>query len=351
MFDHRFSIDDRDVHEGGVHVGWAVGEVEAEGLLLESAPVEDALDGGDGHLDFVAVRFARGEALHPHTRDEEKSGQRVIMRADEAQHLEADAGDDRNQDDPAEEAHPEGVDADHHEQQDGDQHDIDDEAGATALVLLAGGGDIIHRQREAVLDTVDALMLRTVVLEGTRDVRRAGDHFNIDDKEQHTNHALDETEQRCMRQQRLQEAGDPGRKDHEEEHRDHEGKDHDDRFEHRLELIAEGTVQPGLEFRRLLFRLLRIILEEGRTEGEAAHAEHHGIHERKDAADQRCLQEGMLIRHGDVRILHHRDGAIRLPDPYRIALAVPHHHPLDDGLTTDATVDLGVWDSRCRAFI
>lgn len=334
-----------------MHVGWAVGEVEAEGLLLESTPVEDALDGGDGHLDFVAVRFARGEALHPHTRDEEKSGQRVIMCADEAQYLEADAGDDRNQDDPAEEAHPEGVDADHHEQQDGDQHDINDEAGATALVLLAGGGDIIHRQREAVLDTVDALMLRTVVLEGTRDVRRAGDYFNIDDKEQHTNHALDEAEQRCMRQHRFQEAGDPGRKDHEEEHRDHEGKDHNDRFEHRLELVPEGTVQPGLKLRRLLLRILRVILEEGRTEGEAAHAEHHGIHEGKDAADQRCLQEGMLIRHGDVRVLHHRDGAIRLPDPHGIALAVPHHHPLDDGLTTDATVDLGVWDSRCRAFI
>ena len=25
-------------------------------------------------------------------------------------------------------------------------------------------------------------------------------------------------------------------------------------------------------------------------------------------------------------------------------LAVPHHHPLDDGLTTDATVDLGMWE-------
>ena len=325
-----------------MHVGWAVGEVKAEGLLLERAPVEDALDGGDGHLDLIAVRFARGEALHPHTRDKEKSGQRVIMRADEAQHLEADAGDDRNQDDTAEEAHPEGIYTDHHEQQDGDQHDIDDEAGATALVLLAGGGDIVHRQREAMLDTVDALMLRTVVLEGTRDVRRTGDHFNIDDKEQHTNHALDEAEQRCMRQHRLQEAGDPGRKDHEEEHRDHEGKDHDDRFEHRLELIAEGTVHPGLEFRRLLLRLLRIILEEGCTEGEAAHAEHHGIHEGKDTTDQRSLQKRMLVRHGDVRILHHGDGAIRLPDAHRIALAVSHHHPLDDRLTTDAAVDLGL---------
>ena len=191
-----------------------------------------------------------------------------------------------------------------------------------------------------MLDTVDALVLGAVVLEGTRDVRRAGNHFDIDDKEQHTDHALDEPEQRFVRQQRLQEAGDPGWEDHEEEHRDHEGKDHNDRFEHRLELIAEGPVQPGLELRRLLLRILRVILEEGRAEGEAAHAEHHGIHEREDAADQRCLQEGMLIRHGDVCILHHRDGAIRLPDPHGIALAVPHHHPLDDGLTTDATVDL-----------
>ena len=145
-----------------------------------------------------------------------------------------------------------------------------------------------------------------------------------------------------MRQHRLQEAGDPGREDHEEEHRDHEGKDHDDRLEHRFELISEGPVQPGLELRRLLLRLLRVILEEGCTEGEAAHAEHHGIHEGEHAADQRCLQEGMLIRHGDVRILHHRDGTIRLPHAHRIALAVSHHHPLDDGLTTDAAVDLGL---------
>ena len=266
------------------------------------------------------------------------------MRADEAQYLEADAGDDRNQDDTAEEAHPEGVDADHHEQQDGDQHDIDDKAGAAALVLLAGDGDIIHRQREAVLDTVDALVLGAVVLEGTRDVRRTGDHFNIDDKEQHTNHALDEAEQRCMREHRLQEAGDPSREDHEEKHRNHEGKDHDDRFEHRLELISEGPVQPGLELRRLLLGILRVILEEGCTEGEAAHAEHHGIHEGKDTTDQRCLQKRMLIRHGDVRVLHHRDGAIRLPDTHRIALAVSHHHPLDDRLSTDAAVDLGVWE-------
>ena len=334
-----------------MHVGWAVGEVEAEGLLLERAPVEDALNGGDGHLDLVAVRLTRGEALHPHTRDEEKAGQRVVMRADEAQHLEADAGDDRNQDDTAEETHPDGFDADHHEEKDGDQHDIDDEAGAAALVLLAGGGDIVHRQRKAMLDTVDALVLGTVVLEGTRDVRRAGNHFNIDDKEQHTDHALDEAEQRFMWQQRLQEAGDPGRKNHEEEHRDHEGKDHNDRFEHRLELIAEGPIQPGFELRRLLLGILRVILEEGRAEGEAAHAEHHGIHEGEDAADQRCLQERMLIRHGEVAILHHRDGTIRLPDPHGIALAVPHHHPLDDGLTTDATVDLGLRGSRCRGFI
>lgn len=325
-----------------MHVGWAVGEVEAEGLLLERAPVEDALDGGDGHLDLVAVRLTRGEALHPHTRDEEKAGQRVVMRTDEAQYLEADAGDDRNQDDTAEETHPDGVDADHHEEKDGDQHDIDDEAGAAALVLLAGGGDIVHRQWEAMLDTVDALVLGTVVLEGTRDVRRAGNHFDINDKEQHTDHTLDEAEQRFVWQQRLQEAGDPGRENHEEEHRDHEGKDHNDRFEHRLELIAEGTVQPGLKLRRLLLRILRVILEEGRAEGEAAHAEHHGIHEGEDAADQRCLQERMLICHGEVRILHHRDGAIRLPDPHGIALAVPHHHPLDDGLSADATVDLGL---------
>ena len=161
------------------------GQVEDERLAREVARTgrdglavgfERLLHRDDRDLDHVVRGLLGRDHLHEQTRVEQHLDQRVrAVPRPEPEDLVADRGDDRDQQHAAADHDQRLLPADQGERDDREQDHDDQEFRAAALVRGWVLADLADGQRIAGLEGVDRHVLRAVVLEHPRDVRRATD--------------------------------------------------------------------------------------------------------------------------------------------------------------------------------
>ena len=146
----------------------------------------------------------------------------------EADDLVAHAGDERDEDDAAEDEQVPGRAAHGREHEDRDhQHDEQERRAAAqvqGLVLL----DVGHGELFSVLQRVDAHVLRAVVLEHAAQVLDLGDDGEVGEEDADAHEALDHPEQEALAEPALQQAGEEQRGDEEEADGEGEGDDERD---------------------------------------------------------------------------------------------------------------------------
>ena len=112
-----------------------------------------------------------------------------------------------------------------------------------------------------MLNTVDALMLRTVVHKGAADVFHPGNQFDIRNKNSNADNALQDCHNDVGMDDLLAGVCDQQRQDHENADGHDNGKYHNNRHKHLLHLFSEDFVHP--EFQLTRFRILIILKEAG----------------------------------------------------------------------------------------
>ena len=133
----------------------------------------------------LVVIFWTGARVEQHLDDRVRA-----VAGAEFEQLVADRRDDRDEQDPARD-HRRRLPADEAEREDREQDHDDQELGAAALV----GGRVLadpRTKRVAGLERVDRHVLRAVVLEDPRDVRRASDQGQVAEEDRDPDQALDE---------------------------------------------------------------------------------------------------------------------------------------------------------------
>ena len=106
---------------------------------------------------------------------------------------------------------------------------------------------MVYGECHAVLDAVDALMLRTVVHKGAADVLHPGNHFNICDKDRDADEAFQDCHDGIGVDDLLAGICDEQRQHHEDADGHDHGKYHDNRHKDLLDLLAEYLVHPQFQ--------------------------------------------------------------------------------------------------------
>ena len=200
-------------------------------------------------------------------------------------------------------------------------------------MLLGAGAHVGHRQFQAVLQAVDTLVFRAVVHKGALDVLHAAHQFDICDKDDDTDHALQHRHHRVRRDKPAAQPGDKQGQHHKNPDGHDKGKYHHHRHEHALQLFPKHLVQPCLEFGR---GFLLVVLEKAAGPGQGAHAQDHGVRETENTADKGQSQDLCLPGHTHVMILFHLNFPVRFADRDRVIRAVLHHNALDYRLSADS---------------
>ena len=156
--------------------------------------LEGLLHRDDRDLDHVVGRLLGRDHLDEDARVHEHLDDRVlpVPRA-ELEDLVADRGDDRDQQDPADDHDERLLPADEAEREDRQEDDDDEELRAAALVGGRVLADLVDGQRVAGLEGVDRHVLGAVVLEHAPDVRRPGDQQQVAEEDRDP----DEPSTRC----------------------------------------------------------------------------------------------------------------------------------------------------------
>ena len=178
---------------------------------------------------------------------------------------------------------------------------------------------ILHRQRQPVFNTVNALVLRTVVHKSPLDILHPGNQQHIQNKDSNPHKSFDYGAHTVRRdvffQQRRQEV----REHHEDSHCQYKGKCH--RHPHQ---------QAFLLFLLLGFLLCHLLpfflLEKTGGIGQRLHPENHGIDKIKDTPDERNLSQLLpSVDNALIRLLAYKDFSVRLTDCHGIIILMLHH--------------------------
>ena len=141
----------------------------------------------------------------------------------ELEDLVADRGDDRDEQQAADDHHDRRLPADQRERDDREQDHDDEELGAAALVGGRVLADLVDGQRVAGLEGVDRHVLGAVVLEDAADVRRARDEHQVAEEDRDPDEALDEVLDEPVLDVGGRDAGDEQRQQEEDRRRRRRG--------------------------------------------------------------------------------------------------------------------------------
>ena len=194
---------------------------------------------------------------------------------------------------------------------------------------------IVHGQILVCLERVDRLVFRSVILEHAANLLHVGDGDDVCEEENRSDHTVDGVVGEVGHRRHPvmpDEIRDAERRENEDAHADEQGQDH--RPRHR-------------RARHLLFALLILRGHTGRIV-QRADAENERLDENDGTADDRELQEGILLRDGDQPVLADGHAAIGLADGDRVAGQRAHHDALEDRLTSDQHVHVPVCSGRHR---
>jgi hypothetical protein len=148
------------------------------------------------------------------------------------------------------------------------------------------------------------------------------DQAEVGDEERDADHALDDHEPPGVD---ADEVGDQRRRDLEE--RDREA----DRDREREDQRAARELGRGLLVLGRVLVLRRVV----GADREGAEADRERLAERNDPAHDREPEQPVLGHRGLDRALHLGDRAVRLANGDRPGGRAPHHHALEDGLSSD----------------
>ena len=213
-----------------------------------------------------------------------------------------------------------------------DNHNEYQEAGSAARMYSVEGLCILRRQFQPLFETVDGLMLRTMILEYRLDVRHFGDQHHVEHENQHAGNPFYQILQQDAVCYIRQPAHSQGRQDHKQAHTHGDGQNHGQDHENLPGLfLAQLFFYPDVEF--ILFISFRIEFFQ-LVGGVHEHLGtlHQRGHEIDHAADQRNLTPLAALR---AWFCLHVNPAVRQAEADGSSLRAAHHDPFNYGLAAD----------------
>ena len=194
--------------------------------------------------------------------------------------------------------------------------------------------NIVHGKRPSLFNTIDTLVLCTVILVKPVNILHQADSHNINEKDQNSDHTLDNCQKGSIPHILCEKGRQKIRQKNEntdcKSHRDHRGNSH----QNTLALSAGHFIQCLVKLRLSGF----LILVKGCRIVECLHAKPKGINKIKHTSDKRNLRDlfplETSLKYTDV----HFDLSIRFTDCHCVVILVLHHDTFQNSLTTDSTV-------------
>ena len=190
---------------------------------------------------------------------------------------------------------------------------------------------VFHIQLPAVLQAVDAFMLRAVVLVYPADILHGRDGRHVDQKNGQPHQALQNGEQGSVADKALEQQADPEGQGDEDGHRQDDGKGDRQPHEKLFSISLRRPVQHGVRLRLLRF----LILVKARGPGQRLHAKHHGVYEIENAAGKRQLRDPPASPDALILFFLRFDPAVRPAHRYGVLFPVFHHDAFQDRLSAD----------------
>ena len=250
----------------------------------------------------------------------------------------------------------------HGEHDDGHDEHHDDERGAAAYMLAGERHAVLGRERKAMLQAVDGLVLRAVVTIHLPDVGHEGDKPHVQHEDSGAQHAIEQVPGNhvVMGVIAHDEVGHEGRHEDEEGHTQQHAQSHGDGHPtgHALLLgllaglslllgnllgrLGARRLLLGLAFALELLGLLLVLVEVIGVGGGDAHGlvlQHERLNHGDAAAHERPLAPGLLLAvAGDVVLLH-VDAALGLAHGDGPGIAAAHHDALEHGGAADVGLE------------
>jgi len=193
---------------------------------------------------------------------------------------------------------------------------------------------IVHRKGSALLDTVDAFVLRPMILVQPADILHGADAPYIQQKQSNTDHTLNNRHQGAVADKALKQRGNEIRQYDKDAYCQH-NRDHRHNTGQQLFSVATAhLVHRLIEFRFFAF----LFFIEGSGIIQCSGSQDQGIQKIKDTTDKGKLLELTSVSQTLIGLHFHFNLAVRLADRYRILLFIFHHNAFQHGLSADTGI-------------